>query len=259
MPDEAVLLSVTAGVATITLNLPEQKNSLSDELVNGLADRLDAAIADPAVRLIVLTNAGNTFCAGADLKSKRPGVNSAGDRTFVDVFRIIQQSPKPVIGRVDGHATGGGVGLVAVCDVSVMRNDAKIGFTEVRIGVAPAVISVVCLPKMRRADASELFLSGERFTPDRAAAVGLINRSVDPSELDATVERFVDQIIRGGPNALAAAKELITTVADMDLDEAFAWTAKRSQELFDQTEAKVGIQSFLDRTAAPWIPEERRS
>lgn len=256
---EPVLMNVDSGVATLTLNLPERKNSLSNELVNGLADRLAEAQQDPAVRVIVLTNVGNTFCAGADLKSSTPGDQPRDRRTFVDVFQMILESPKPVIGRIDGHATGGGVGLVAVCDISVMRNDAKIGFTEVRLGVAPAVISVVCLPKMRRADASELFLSGERFTPDRAAEVGLINRSVAPDALDEAVEGFIDKVVRGGPIALAAAKELIHRVPDMPIDEAFSWTARRSRELFESEEASAGIQAFRDRTDAPWVPAGRSS
>jgi len=254
--NEPVSVAVDGGVATITLNAPERKNSLSVELVNALADRLDDAIATAEVRVIVLTNNGNTFCAGADLASASPGLQ-AGKRTFVDLFKIIQTSPTPVIGRIDGHATGGGVGLAAVCDISVMRNDAKIGFTEVRLGVAPAVISVVCLPKMRRADASELFLTGERFTPDRAAEVGLINRSVGPDDLDAAVEGFVDKIVRGGPLALAAAKDLINRVPDMATDDAFTWTAAASAALFRSNEATEGIGAFRDRRDAAWVPADR--
>lgn len=262
MSSDPVLCAVAGGVATITLNLPERKNSLSPELVGALADQLEAMIADPVVRVIVLTNNGNTFCAGADLKSSAPGVqhrdDAGGGRDFVDLFRIMVSSPTPIIGRIDGHATGGGVGLAAACDISVMRNDAKIGFTEVRLGVAPAVISVVCLPKMRRADANELFLTGERFTPDRAAEVGLINRSVDPDAIDATIDEFVDKVVRGGPIALGAAKDLIHRVPDMAFDEALSWTSIRSQELFRSDEATAGIAAFRDRTPAPWIPEEAR-
>jgi methylglutaconyl-CoA hydratase len=177
--------------------------------------------------------------------------------TFVDVFEMILDAPKPVIGRVDGHATGGGVGLVAVCDLSVMRDDAILGFTEVRIGVAPAVISVVCLPKMRRADASELFLSGERISAERASQVGLVNRVVPAAELDQAVDRYVDAVVRGGPHALAAAKELITRVPDLDRSEAFTWTAARSQALFRSEEAQVGIAAFRNRQPAPWVPAAR--
>jgi methylglutaconyl-CoA hydratase len=255
---DPILYGLSDGVATITLNMPERKNSLSDVLVGSLSAMLDRAVDDPGARVIVLTNTGNTFCAGADLKSDRPGVaqtdDSAENRSFVDVFQQILTSPKPVVGRVDGHATGGGVGLVAACDISVMRNDAKIGFTEVRLGVAPAVISVVCLPKMRRADASELFLTGERFTPDRAAEVGLINRAVAPTDLDSTVDEMIAMVLKGGPQALAAAKELINLVPAMDQQAAFDWTTVRSRELFVSDEAKAGIAAFRDRTPAPWVP-----
>lgn len=251
----AVLTSIDRGVATLTLNQPDRKNSLGAELVDRLGHALDAAIADPTVRVIVLTNEGNTFCAGADLKDAKPGVASNTGRTFVEIFELILASPKPVIGRIDGHATGGGVGLAAACDISVMRDDAKIGFTEVRLGVAPAVISVVCLPKMRRADASELFLTGERFTPARAAEVGLINEAVAPDALDERVEHYVSMIVRGGPTALAAAKELINAVPDMDQADGFAWTSVRSRELFAAEEAQAGIAAFRERRDAPWVPE----
>ncbi|MEZ5227694.1 MAG: enoyl-CoA hydratase-related protein [Acidimicrobiales bacterium] len=168
-PSAAVLVTLDRGWPRSPSTSPNARTPSVPSWSTNSPSALDDAIADSAVRVIVLTNAGNTFCAGADLKDAKPGVAGNSGRTFVEVFEIILGSPKPVIGRIDGHATGGGVGLAAVCDISVMRDDAKIGFTEVRLGVAPAVISVVCLPKMRRADASELFLTGERFTPQRAA------------------------------------------------------------------------------------------
>ena len=263
-----ILYEVSAGVATITLDRPERKNSLSDELVGSLSAMLDHAVADDEARVIVITNTGNTFCAGADLKSDTPGLRDADEaarggeeqaepaprRTFVDVFGQMLDSPKPVIGRIDGHATGGGVGLVAACDISIMRDDAKIGFTEVRIGVAPAVISVVCLPKMSRADANELFLTGDRITPARAVEAGLVNRAVAPDDLDEAVDDIVGMCLRGGPMALAAAKELIRRVPTMDRQTAFDWTATRSRELFESDEAKVGIAAFRRREDAPWVP-----
>lgn len=251
---EPVLSETLAGVTTITLNVPERKNSLSPELVDQLCDLIGSAATDDNTRVIVLTNNGNTFCAGADLKSASPGAGVVGKHSFVDLCRMIQRSPKPVIGRIDGHATGGGVGLAAACDISVMRDDAKIGFTEVRIGVAPAIISVVCLPKLGRADASELFLTGERISPERAAEVGLINQAVPPDYIDSAVKAFAEQIVKGGPNALAASKELINKVPDMDEDDAYEWTAALSKSLFETPEAQAGIQAFRDREPAPWIP-----
>lgn len=253
--DDATLYAVDAGIATITLNRPERKNALSDDVVNSLADNLDAAMADDDVRLVVVTNTGNTFCAGADLKATEPGVaKNDVRRSFVDVLNIILDAPKPVLGRIDGHATGGGVGLVAAFDISVMRDDAKIGFTEARIGVAPAVISVVCLPKMGRADASELFLTGERFTPARAAEVGLINRAVAPADLDNTLNELTSMVVRGGPLALAACKQLITGVPALGRDQAFEWTSTTSKALFQSDEAAAGIAAFRERRDAPWVP-----
>lgn len=255
--DDATLYTVERGVATITLNRPERKNALSDELVNSLADNLDVAMADDGVRTVVLTNTGNTFCAGADLKADTPGVaKTEVRRSFIDVFNLILDAPKPVLGRIDGHATGGGVGLVAACDISVMRDDAKIGFTEARIGVAPAVISVVCLPKMRHADASELFLTADRFTPTRAAEVGLINKAVPADEIDAALDDYLSMVVRGGPLALAACKELISKVPDMSRAEAFEWTAARSKALFESEEASAGISAFRERRDAPWVPTD---
>ncbi len=258
-PSDPVLYEISKGVATVTLNRPEARNALSDELVDLLGSYLEQANADDAVRSIVLTNTGNTFCAGADLSSAKPGVaGQVGQktRTFTDVFRLIMHGPKPVIGRIDGHAMGGGLGLVAACDISIMRSDAKIGFTEVRLGVAPAMISVVCLPKLRRADATELFLTGERISPERAAEVGLINESCEPEEIDARVKHFVDMLMLGGPLALAAAKDIINRVPESNQEEAFAWTAVRSRELFVSDEAKAGIAAFRNRIPAPWIPSE---
>ncbi len=257
-PSDPVLYLVADGVATITLNRPEARNALSDALVDLLGSLLEQANADEAVRCIVLTNTGNTFCAGADLSADKPGVaGQVGQktRTFIDVFRLIMHGPKPVIGRIDGHAMGGGLGLAAACDISIMRSDAKMGFTEVRLGVAPAMISVVCLPKLRRADASELFLTGERISPERAAAVGLINESCAPDEIDNRVKHFLDMLMLGGPLALAAAKDIINRVPESNQEEAFAWTAIRSRELFESDEAKAGIAAFRTRSPAPWISQ----
>lgn len=251
MADHATTLSIDRGVATVTLARPENRNALSTELVDSLGDHLDAAVADEAVRAVVLTNDGTVFCAGADLKA---GDGPPPRYSLVDLFEAIAGSPKPVIGRIAGHCMGGGVGLAAACDISVIADDAKVGFTEVRIGVAPAIISVVCLAKMRRAEASELFLSGERISAARAVEVGLLNRTVPGDELDDAVAEVVAKVVAGGPQALAAAKRLVRDVPGQDRDAAFAWTAELSAELFASDEAAAGIQAWRDKTEAPWIP-----
>ncbi|MPY95951.1 MAG: enoyl-CoA hydratase [Acidimicrobiia bacterium] len=254
--EAATLLEVANGVATITLNRPENRNALSVELVESLGGHLDAALGDEAVRAVVLTNRGNTFCAGADLKaavSGRPATPASG-RTFIDIFGLILDSPKPIIGKLAGHCLAGGLGLAASCDISVASDEALLGFTEVRIGVAPAVISVVCLPKLRRADALELFLSGERISAARAAEVGLINRSVPAAELNAAVAEVVGKVVLGGPAALALAKQLVYKVPAMGRQEAFDWTGPVSAELFQSGEGQEGITAFREKRPAAWVP-----
>jgi methylglutaconyl-CoA hydratase len=256
---EAATYAVAGGVATITLDQPERRNAMTAPLMNALGDHLQSAMADDAVRVVVLTNTGPAFCAGANLKQDD---TEPPRHTLVDIFELMLDGPKPVVGRIAGHCTGGGVGLAAGCDISIAADDVQLGFTEVRVGVAPAIISVVCLPKLRRADASELFLSGERIPAARAAEVGLINRAVPRDELDGAVEELVAKLFAGGPNGLAAAKSLITRVPDMDRADAFGWTAELSASLFRSDEAQEGMRAFRERVPAPWIlpqdgPENR--
>jgi len=241
------------GVATLTLCQPQTRNALTPDLLNDLGDALTAALGDDNVRLIVMTNEGNTFCAGADLKGGSPTPARYG---LVQILQTILDAPKPIVGRIAGHCMGGGVGLAAACDISVAAEDVLFGFTEARIGVAPAVISVVCLPKMRRADASELFLSGERISAARAVEVGLINRCVPAEELDAAVSDVAAKVAAGGPEALAACKQLIIRVPDMERGDAFTWTEALSARLFASDEATAGIAAFRSRMAAPWVARE---
>ncbi len=246
----ATLYCAVRGAATITLNRPDNKNALSAELLDSLGGHLSMAIADDAVRVIVLTHVGNTFCAGADLKENR---TSDPRFALVDILDLIQQSPKPVVARIAGHCMGGGVGLAAACDLSVATDDVNLAFTEVRLGVAPAVISVVCLPKMRYGDAMELFLSGERISALRAADVGLLNYAVERNNLDDRVSEIVGKLMLGGPKALAATKQLVVRVPHLPRDEAFGWTTKLSMSLFRSEEAAAGISAFRNRTPAPWV------
>lgn len=241
------------GILTITLSDETNKNALSRKLVGGFLDAIDAAEQNPDVRVVVVTNTGRVFCAGADLKDK-PG---SGDGEFnpVDIFRRVRQSPLPFVGRIVGHCSGGGVGLAAAMDISVAVEWAKFGFTEVRLGVAPAMISVICLPKMSAATASELMLRGAKFEAGQAVGYGLINYSVAESALDATVDGIVADVVRGGPNALAATKKLINEVPMMTPDQAWPHTASVSMGLFGAPEAGEGIAAFLEKRDPNWIPQ----
>ena len=252
MTEQAVQIATSGGVATLTLNRPEAKNSLSADLVNALGDGLQQAIDDNDTRVIVLTNVGNTFCAGADLKG---GSSEHPRYTLVQLFELMQACPKPIVGKIDGHCMGGGVGLASACDISVVNDSVKLGFTEVRLGVAPAIISVVCLPKMRRADAMELFLSGEKISAARAVEVGLINQLASPEQLDERVKTLTDKLVQGGPEAMAASKNIVLTVPDQPQSDAFARMGKLSAELFQSDEAKEGIAAFRERRPAAWVPK----
>ena len=246
-----------AGVVTVTLADEENRNALSAALVAELVEALDAVDADPDVRVVVLTNRGRVFCAGADLSERSGG----GDRDKglsprpVDpaaLFSRFRQSPKMYVGRIAGHCVAGGMGLAAAMDLTVADAGAKFGFTEVRRGVAPAMISVLCLPKMRPAEAAEAMLLGNRMTGSDAARLGLVNRAVPADQVDAAVDSFVTDLLAGGPEALAATKELLTRVPTMSIDEAFVWTAEMSGDLFRTDEAREGMQAFLEKRPPNW-------
>jgi methylglutaconyl-CoA hydratase len=259
--DEAVRYAVTEAVATLTMDQPHNRNALTPALMAGLAQGLEAALADESVGVIVLTNTGPAFCAGADLSGSSPPGPASGKRRgsahrdgLAELLAAIQDSTKPVVARIAGHCMGGGVGLAAACDISVADDAAKFGFTEVRVGVAPAIISVVCLPKLRRADALELFLSGERISAARAVEVGLITRAVAAADLDGEVVAVVAKLLAGGPSALAAAKRLVYTIPGMDREAAFTRTTEVSQALFASAEAAEGMAAFREKRLPSWAP-----
>jgi len=248
---EATLYDLQRDVAWITLNQPEKRNALTDGIVAGLLDHLRVAISDARVRTIVITGRGTAFCAGADLKSGGLAAG-AGDNPFVTVMKTIWEAPKPVIGRINGHAFGGGVGLAAACDLTIAAEAAMFSFSEVRIGVIPAMISVVVLPKLGIQNTMWLFLTGERFTAHRAAEIGLIHRAVPAGDLDAAVEDVVKMIRLGGPNAIREAKQLVRRIPTLSMDEGFGYTAKKIGELFASEEAAEGMQAFVEKRKPRW-------
>jgi len=248
-----VELSVDDAVATITLADADHRNVLSRALVSEFISALDAIEADERVRLAVVTNRGRVFCAGANLADRE----SDGAGPLVNLgalFNRIQRSAKPFVGRLDGHCVAGGVGLAAVMDLSVALDSATFGFTEVRLGVAPAIISVVCLPKMRRGDALEAFLRGRRFSAAEAVTMGLVNAVASASDLDDWVGAVVADLLAAHPDALAAAKRLVYEVPAMAREEALAWTSELSASLFASDAAREGMTAYLEKRSPPWAP-----
>lgn len=244
--------TVSEGVATVTLCDEERRNALSRQLLNELVAAIDDIERDPGVRVAVVTNRGGVFCAGANLAERSAPAEGRGVE-LSELFQRIKNSPKPFVGRISGHCVAGGVGLAAVMDVSVALESAMFGFTEVRVGVAPAMISVVCLPKMRLGDAQSAFLRANRFDGVEAARIGLINQAVAAEELDGAVRAVVNDLLAGEPTAIAAAKRLTVVVPTMSLGEAFAWTTEVSRNLFASDEAREGMAAFLEKRPATWV------
>ena len=248
---DATLYDVRRDAAWLTLNQPEKRNALSDDLVTALLANLRRAIDDPQVRVIVITGAGSAFCAGADLKSG--GVKgSAGENPFVTVMKTIWEAPKPVIARINGPAFGGGVGLAAACDIAIAAESAVFSFSEVRIGVIPAMISVVVIPKLGIQNTMWLFLTGERFDARRAVDLGLIHRAVPAEQLDAAVDEVIGMIRLGGPNAVREAKQLVRRIPALSMDDGFRYTSQKIGELFASDEAAEGMTAFVQKRKPKW-------
>jgi methylglutaconyl-CoA hydratase len=254
---ELVHLDVAGGIATITLDSPRNRNALSAQLRRELSAHLDAAVGDPAVRVIVLTHTGPVFCSGMDLRESRGSDSSEqGVNEFPAILTALWYSDKPVVARLAGPARAGGVGLVSACDIAVAAREATFAFSEVRIGVVPAVISATVLPRLLPRAAHELMLTGETFDASRAAAVGLINSAVDADGLDAEVARYTDMLARGGPNALAATKTMLRRDRGEQLAQDLEAMTALSSEYFASEEGQEGMAAFAEKRAPSWVPTE---
>jgi methylglutaconyl-CoA hydratase len=255
MVDTLVRAEVAAGVATLTLDSPHNRNALSTALVAELLAAFEQALADDSVRVIVLSHTGPVFCSGADLKETAAGfaTGQVPVGQLGPVLATIWESPKPVIARVAGPARAGGLGLIAAADIAVCASSATFAFTEVRIGVIPAVISATVLPRLGPRAAGELFLTGDTFDGVRAAQIGLVTAAVDPAELDAAVAGYVRSLVRGAPAALAATKRLLQP-ADRPLRAELDALTELSVGFFTSAEGREGVASFAEKRDPAWVP-----
>jgi len=256
MTSELVHLDKSDGVATITLDSPHNRNALSMQLIAELGRHLHEALADPGTRVVVLTGAGTVFCSGADLKEQRVANESGGRQTgpgdLPEILTMMWNSPKPMVGRINGAARAGGIGLVAACDIAVAPETATFAFSEVRLGVIPAIISVVVIPRIGQSRALELFLTGDTFDGRAAAAFGLLNRAVPADELDTAVSGYLDSLLKGAPGALGGCKQLARDVPSLPMDEAFAETRRRSAAFFASADALEGMKAFAEKRPPRW-------
>ncbi|MCV7259275.1 enoyl-CoA hydratase family protein [Mycobacterium shimoidei] len=252
--ERLVQYAVDGHAARLTLDSPHNRNALSSRLVEQLHQGLRDAVADPAVRVLVLGHTGGTFCAGADLSEASGGdpSESAADRAreLTALLRAIVESPLPVIGAIDGHVRAGGFGLVGACDIVVAGPRSTFALTEARIGVAPAIISLTLLPKMSPRAAARYYLTGEKFGADEAAAIGLITMAAD--DVDAAVTSLVAELRHASPQGLAASKALTTAAVLAGFDRDAERLATESARLFVSDEAREGMLAFLQKRPPRW-------
>ncbi len=234
------------GVATLVLDSQHNRNALSQQLVTELYDGLAKAEADDDVKVVVVRAEGRTFCSGADLSEAGGGMEQTASM-MVDLQRRIVTLPKPVVVRAHGNVRAGGIGIVAAADVALSADDATYAFTEVRLGLTPAAISLTVLPRMTDRSAALTFLTGELFTGSDAERMGLVTRAVPEDALDAEVDDVCAALAKGNPQGLRETKLLVGRHLVERIDEHGADLAKLSARLFGSDEARAAMQAFLDR------------
>lgn len=248
----------TGDVERLTLNRPEVRNAFNEELIAELTAWAHATRQDRSVRVVVVSGAGPVFCAGADAAWMSKSVNYSEEDNIADarrtsaMFAAINQLPVPVIGRVQGAAIGGGAGLAAVCDIVVADEQAVFAFSEVKLGIVPAVISPFVLAKIGTSAARELFLTGRRFTARHARDIGLVHTLVRQDELDVAVDSVIREVLTASPVAIAEAKRLVADVNGLSPDDAAELTSRVLARCRASADGQEGLRAFLDKRKPGW-------
>ncbi len=255
-----VTIRAVDSVRRLLLTRPAERNAISKLMIEDLMAALAVLADDTDARVVVLEGEGRSFCAGADIEEMR----ASGAATFeqnrtdadglAELFRTLDALPKPVIARVHGHCLGGGVGLVACCDVVIAANDTAFAFSETRLGIVPAVISPYALRKIGPAHARRYFLSGERFDAAEAKRIGLVSEHCGLAELDALVVRAIDEMLAAAPEAQARIKRMIRESANLSWEAYRVTTPQQIAEARMGEEGQAGLAAFRDRVPAPWVP-----
>ncbi|GIX13814.1 MAG: methylglutaconyl-CoA hydratase [Paracoccaceae bacterium] len=246
------------GVATITLNRPGRHNAMSAAMMDALAAAAARLGADPGLRAVVLTGAGESFCAGGDLGWMMAQIQAdraqrmAEARRLAGMLRALNEMPKPLIGRIQGNAYGGGLGLIAVCDIAVAAAEVRLAFTETRLGLIPATIGPYVAARMGEGKARRVFMSARPFDAAEAVALDLLARAVPAAELDAAVEAELAPFLRVAPGAVGRAKALLRSLGARIDDQVIEATIGRLADSWETEEARAGIAAFLDKRPPPW-------
>jgi methylglutaconyl-CoA hydratase len=259
-----VVTTIDAGVAQITLNRPEKRNALDRATIASLRSQLQHCAGNPAVRVVQITGAGTAFCAGADLAEMQAQVHASEAANLADaeqlaaLLAVLDSMPKPTLARVNGDGYGGALGLLGACDIVVAVDDAKFAFTEVRLGIIPAVVSPFVLGKIGESAARRYFLTAETLTAAMLKALGLVHEVVSRGQLDACCRRITEALLRAAPGALSEAKTLIRDVASTAASQRAAASleaAARLARLRVQGEAQEGFGAFFAKRKAAWRPD----
>jgi len=247
------------GVATITFNRPDLHNAIDESVIAQFNEGLRRVAADPAARVVVIAGNGKSFCAGADLNWMKRTAGYSEEQNhrdaleFTEILTLLDRMPKPTIARIHGAAYGGGVGIASCCDIAIGTTDAVFSFSEVRLGLIPAMISPYAVAVIGERQARRYMLTAERIDAAQALKIGLLHEVCVPSELDARVAAIIDHCLRGGPAAIARSKELIAAVAHGVIDEAKRdYTARMIAATRASDEGKEGIAAFLEKRKPAW-------
>ena len=258
MKYETIEIRKEKHIATVYLNRPEVHNAMNEQLMKELTTCFKELSRDDNTRIIILTGKGKSFCAGADLNWMKSMAKYSKDenikdsRLLLDLYDSIYNCSKPVIGRVNGHAFGGGLGLFAVCDITIAIPDCKFAFSEVKLGIIPAVISTYIVRRIGLSNMRRLFITGERFNSEYAKEIGLIDYVVSEGELDEIIQKYVELLHSSGPKAIVEVKKLVEAYRKMDVEKYKEHTVKKIAELRVSEEGQDGIKAFLEKRKTKW-------
>ena len=244
--------------ATVSLNRPDVHNAFNEKLIKELTNCFKELIKDKTIKCIILTGNGESFCAGADLKWMKSMANYSMDENIKDsknlqnLYETIYSCPKPVICKVNGNAFGGGLGLIAVCDIAIAKEDCKFAFSEVKLGIIPAVISPYVLRRIGLSNMKRLFITGERFDSNYAKEIGLVDFVSEDHELNEIVIKHVELLRSSGPESIKEIKRLADTYEKFDLENYKEFTIKKIAELRVSKEGQEGIGAYLEKRKPKW-------
>jgi len=258
MEHKTIEVKKEKNVATIFLNRPDVHNAMNEKLMSELTLCFKELSKDEKIRVIVLTGKGKSFCAGADLNWMKSMAkystkeNIKDSEILLNLYDEIYFCPKPVIACVNGHAFGGGIGVFAACDIVIAIPDCKFAFSEVKLGIIPAVISSYIVRRIGLYNMRRLFLTGERFDSNYAKEIGLVDFVVSEKDFDEIVQKYIDILLSSGPNAIVEVKKIVDAYEKMDIDKYKKHTVEKISELRVSDEGQEGINAFLEKRKSRW-------